>query len=356
MGLKGYIARRLVHSLILLLAVIIFNFFLFRLPTFMLGVDPADLVIGGIDDQLTQQRLREAWNIPPEDATLQDWIDHFMTYVTNMMTFNFGYSYQENSIRVIDAIMDRLPNTVILLGLASITTMVIGIYLGTRAAAKRGSRFDVGSITVSLFLYSIPVFWMGMVSLLIFSVWLDWIPLFGSHSDDCSTGAWGACTAQLGPFNIHTGLALGGIHLDYYLDYISHLLTPLAVLTLGGFGGYLLLMRNSLVDVLTEDYIKTARAKGLEYRSVLYKHAFRNAILPMITVIALSFAFIISGAILTETVFNWYGLGRYIYESFITLDWPVSQAIFFIIALCVILANFVADMMYGVLDPRIKYL
>lgn len=350
MGLKGYIARRIVHSFVLLFAVIIFNFFLFRIPTFMWGLDPADLIVGGIDDEQIQEALRENWNIPPEDATLQDWIDHFMTYMVNMITFNFGNSYSENSVRVIDGILERLPNTVILLGLASILTMVIGIYLGTRAASKRGSKFDVSFVTGSLFLYSIPVFWMGMVSLLVFSVWFDLFPLFGSHSDSCATGVWDECFLGL-----QIELPVIG-NLDYLLDYLHHLFLPVAVLTIGGFGGYLLLMRNSLVDVLTEDYIKTAKAKGLEERTILYKHAFRNAILPMITVIALTFAFIISGAILTETVFNWYGLGRYILQSLVGLDWPVSQAIFFIIALCVIIANFVADIMYGILDPRIKYL
>jgi peptide/nickel transport system permease protein len=322
----------------------------------MWGLDPADLVIGGIDDEMIQSELRRVWNIPPEDATLQDWIDHFLSYMMNMLTFNFGNSYQENTLRVIDAIWERLPNTVILLGLSSVFTMIIGVYLGIRAASKRGTRFDVGSITVSLFLYSIPIFWMGMLSLLVFSVWLDWLPLYGSHSDSCAVGDWANCIAHIGPFDIHTGISILNFNVDYTLDYIAHLFLPLTVITIGNIGGYLLLMRNSLVDVLTEDYIKTAKAKGLEDRTILYKHAFRNAILPMITVIALTFAFIISGAILTETVFNWYGLGRYIFDSLIQLDWPVSQAIFFIIALCVIIANFVADMMYGVLDPRIKYL
>ncbi|MHA2295513.1 MAG: ABC transporter permease [Candidatus Hodarchaeales archaeon] len=343
MGLKGYIARRFVYSLILLIAVIIFNFFLFRLPTFMWGLDPADLVIGGIDDDAMQAQLRRVWGIPPEDATLEHWINHFIAYMINMITFNFGNSFQQNTMRVVDGIWERLPNTVILLGIASVATMILGIYLGTKAASRRGSRFDMGNVTFSLFMYSVPIFWSGMISLLIFSVWFNIFPLYGSHSNACLAGDFANCMTGTNP------------PLDFALDYVWHLFLPVTVLTIGGFGGYLLLMRNSLVDVMTEDYIKTARAKGLSERTVLYKHAFRNAVLPMLTVIALTFAFIIDGAVLTETVFNWYGLGRYIFDSLIQLDWPVSQAIFFIIALCVIIANFVADMMYGVLDPRIKY-
>ena len=129
----------------------------------------------------------------------------------------------------------------------------------------------------------------------------------------------------------------------------------MVALGVGGYGGYFLYMRNNLIDVMTEDYILTARAKGLDENQVLYKHGLKNAMLPMVTIIAMTFGFLINGATLTETVFNWYGLGRYIFDSLFILDYPVVQAIFMIIAITAILANFVADLLYGVLDPRIKY-
>jgi peptide/nickel transport system permease protein len=134
-----------------------------------------------------------------------------------------------------------------------------------------------------------------------------------------------------------------------------HLVLPSLTLALVSYGGYMLVMRNTLIDVLTEDYIVTARAKGVDERTVLYKHALRNAILPLVTMIALTFGFLITGATLTETVFNWYGIGRLIFESVIAQNYPVLQAIFYIMALTVIIANFIADILYGFLDPRVRY-
>ncbi|MHA1450619.1 MAG: hypothetical protein ACTSP4_14510, partial [Candidatus Hodarchaeales archaeon] len=199
LGLKGYIARRGVHSFILLFAVIVFNFFLFRLPTFMWGLDPADLIVGGINDAKIQEMLRKNWKIPPEDATLQHWIEHFMTYMVNMMTFNFGNSFQENSVRVIDGILERLPNTVVLLGISSTISILLGIYLGIKTSSKRGSKFDVSSVLASLFLYSIPVFWLGMIALLLLGAGLQLFPLYGSHSDACAAGDWSNCVTGLHP-------------------------------------------------------------------------------------------------------------------------------------------------------------
>jgi peptide/nickel transport system permease protein len=138
-------------------------------------------------------------------------------------------------------------------------------------------------------------------------------------------------------------------------DILHHLFLPMITLGVGGYGGYFLYMRNNLIDVMTEDYILTARAKGLDENQVLYKHGLKNAMLPMVTVIAMTFGFLINGATLTETVFNWYGLGKYIFTSLFAMDYPVVQAIFMMISITAILANFVADMLYGVLDPRIKY-
>jgi len=143
--------------------------------------------------------------------------------------------------------------------------------------------------------------------------------------------------------------------LIYALDVGRHLVLPATTLALVSYGGYMLVMRNNLIDVLTEDYIVTARAKGADERTVLYKHALRNAVLPLVTMIALTFGFLITGATLTETVFNWYGLGRLIFDSVMQQNYPVLQAIFYIMALTVIIANFIADILYGFLDPRIRY-
>ncbi|MFX1476280.1 MAG: ABC transporter permease, partial [Promethearchaeota archaeon] len=141
----------------------------------------------------------------------------------------------------------------------------------------------------------------------------------------------------------------------YAMDVAHHLVLPSFTLAIVSFGGYMLVMRNNLIDVLTEDYIVTARAKGVDERTVLYKHAMRNAILPLVTMIAFTFGGLIGGATLTETVYNWYGVGRYIFDSVMAQNYPVLQAIFYILALTTVIANFIADLLYGFLDPRVRY-
>ncbi|MFW9928751.1 MAG: ABC transporter permease [Candidatus Thorarchaeota archaeon] len=336
MTLRGYIVRRCINSVILIFAVIVFNFFLFRLQVFLLGVDPVDIALGGrVYKNDIRELYRKELGIPSKDSGFQVWFNYFISYIERMITLNFGKSFLQGQ-NVYDLIAQRLPNTVILLGTSSILTIIIGIILGTTAAAKRGGRFDMGFITVSLAAYALPVFWIGMLLIMVFGSYLRWFPVSGStHSVVCQQGL---CNP-----------------VEDFLDLVYHMILPVTALTLNGFGQYLLIMRNNLVDVLTEDYIVTARAKGLSENTVLYKHAFRNAILPMVTIIALTFAFIIGGAVLTETVFSWPGLGKLILDALLLQDWPVAEAVFLLIAITVIVANFIADILYGILDPRVKY-
>ena len=236
------------------------------------------------------------------------------------------------------------------MGTASIVSILLGMRTGIRAASDPGSKKDIGAITLSLFLYALPFFWIGMILLMFLGYMLPvWtqntfgvsigFPQFGTISYE----VWDA--ARTSPFG---AIMVAG-------DILFHLFLPMLTLAIGAFGYWFLYMRNNLVTVLTEDYILTARAKGLDENQVLYKHGLKNAMLPMVTAIALSFSSLISGTVLIETVFSWRGLGRFIFDSLIALDYPVVQAIFLIIAVVTIVANFVADMLYGVLDPRIKY-
>jgi peptide/nickel transport system permease protein len=339
MGLRNYLVKRVIVAVALFIAVLVFNFFLFRIPVFVLGIDPASLYITPGMELDSIERIRALYQLPPANATWFDWFRHFIRYMQNMLTGEFGQSFMSFRPVVMD-IQERLPNTLLLMGTSMIFAVLLGVVTGIIAASRHGGALDTGLITFSLTMYSLPVFWMGMVFLLLFSV----IPqmFYG---------------IQLFPMG-HTISAPGTVPNDpisYALDVGWHLVLPTLTLTLGFFGGYMLLMRNTLVDVLTEDYILTARAKGLDERTVMYKHAVRNAFLPIISLIAINFAFIISGAVLTETVFVWYGMGRLLYYSLISNDWPVAQAIFFMIAAAVIIANILADVLYGVLDPRIKY-
>lgn len=331
MGLRQYLIKRIIVAIVLFLVVLVFNFFLFRIPVFVLGVDPASLYINPGMDLDAIEHIRRLYNLPPANATWFDWWIHFVTYMQNMLTGQFGRSFMTFRPVVLD-VMERLPNTLLLMGTSMVFAVILGVVMGIVAASRHGGKLDTGIITFSLTMYSLPVFWMGMLLLLVFGVWIPIFPM--GH-----TISWPI------PSN----------PIEYVFDVGWHLFLPCLTLTLGFFGGYMLLMRNTLVEVLTEDYILTARAKGLAERTVLFKHGVRNAFLPIITLIAINFAFIISGAVLTETVFAWYGMGRLLFQSLMSHDWPVAQAIFWMIAIAVIVANILADILYGVLDPRIKY-
>jgi peptide/nickel transport system permease protein len=352
MGLREYVVRRCVYMFLLIIAVICFNFILFRLPTFLFGVDPISLMISDdLRSRMTTEFLERIYTsfglvMNPD---IFDWIYMFWRYLVNMLTGNFGVSFLSQR-PVMDTIVERLPNTLLLMGSALMVSVLLGMWVGIKVASDPGSKKDLGAVTVGLFMYSLPFFWLGMVLLMFFGYMLpSWtsatfgveigLPQFGTISYE----VWEA--ARMNPLG---ALMVAG-------DVLIHLVLPMMTLALGAFGGWFLYMRNNLVTVMTEDYILTARAKGLDENQVLYKHGLKNAMLPMVTLIALAFGGVITGTVLIETVFTWRGLGRYIFESLIALDFPVVQAIFLIIAIVKIVANFVADLLYGVLDPRIKY-
>jgi peptide/nickel transport system permease protein len=323
--MRELLLRRTVNSVILVFGAIIFNFFVFRL---MPG-DPVTILISPIlqaHQPELAEALRRLWGL---DLPLPY---QFGVYIINMLTFQFGHSFTEGFRPVIESIAARIPNTLVLMGAAALLTIILGVVTGISAAARRGRKLDVGMVTTALAFYSVPTFWLGMMLILFLGFYVPIFPMYGTISRPAPEDP-----------------------LVYALDVGRHLVLPAATLALVSYGGYMLVMRNNLIDVLTEDYIVTARAKGADERTVLYKHALRNALLPLVTMIALTFGFLITGATLTETVFNWYGLGRLIFDSVMQQNYPVLQAIFYIMALTVIIANFIADMLYGFLDPRIRY-
>jgi peptide/nickel transport system permease protein len=255
----------------------------------------------------------------------------YILYIRNLLIGYFGYSFHWKE-PVINVIMERMPNTILLMGVSTILSVIIGIVLGVLAAWKRGTKVDVTILTSSLMFYSLPVFWIGMMLLMLFGYYLGIFPIAGTMSRPPPEGFF-----------------------ERILDLLHHMTLPTITLTLISYGEYTLLMRGTLLDVLTQDYIVTARAKGLSERRVLVKHAMRNALLPTVTAVAISLGFIVSGATLTETVFSWNGVGRLIYDAMMMRDYPVLQGAFLIISISVILANYVADIVYGILDPRIRY-
>jgi len=353
MGLRAYIAKRVIYCFILICVVIIFDYLLFM----QMG-NPVEIFLpprAGVPQNVYNEYIKgllRRWGL---DQPIH--VQVFKALV-NMLTFNFGKSYRTGRDIKLE-IQTRLPYTLLLLGTSTTAAIIVGILLGVLVAYKRGGKFDTFSVSTSLIFYSLPTFWIGMIFLLIFAQQLKWFPLGGAYPDSWNLAGWpqpikvnsiSSDSSLTTIFNIDLGETV-----KLMSGYLRHLFLPFTTLVLYMYGGYLLLTRAVMLEALTEDYIVTARAKGVSERAVLLKHALKNASLPLITNVALSYAFMISGAIITETVFNYPGMGGWIWHAILFYDYGVLMPIFYVIALCVIAANFIADLLYGIIDPRIKY-
>lgn len=258
----------------------------------------------------------------------QPLIVQYALYMWQLLQGNLGVSFTQ-SIPVMDVLLQRLPWTLLLAFAALALTVVLGIPLGVAAAARTGRATDkfvqiLGVTGQSLFVPSV-----GILLLLFFGRSLGWFPIGGAYSQ----GVYGA---------------------EWYLSVAHHLVLPAVSLMLVQIGSYVLTMRSTLIETLSEDYITLARANGLPYRRILWKHALRNALLPTTTLIGLQLGFLVGGAVLTESVFAYPGVGRGIYEAVTQLDFPVLQGAFLMLAVTVVVANMATDILYGYLDPRVK--
>ena len=342
MGLGRYVARKTIYTVILLLIIVAFNFVLFQILPFVTACPT--LTIQNCASRLyaPEQPPRGVQNASLWLTTIRLKIIHsygfdqplyirFLDYYRNMFTFNFGYNLG-NILggSVIDTISVRTPYTLLLLGSSTVASFVVGIGMGVVASAKRGRLFDVSSLAGLLFLNSLPVFFLGSM--------LKLVELGTTGSYYVS---WETATISLQGWSV-------------YITTIQALFLPFLTLTLAGTGGVFLTQRAVMIDTLAEDYIVMARAKGVPESQVLYKHALRNAVLPIVTAFALSIGFILSGAIITETVFQWNGLGYAIFQAISNNDFPFAQAMFFIISVMVLIALFAAELAYGFLDPRVS--
>lgn len=256
----------------------------------------------------------------------------YVLYVGALIHGDLGDSYQYSE-PVTALLMQRLPNTILLLGASLIVALAIGIPLGIFAATRQYSKLDMTTSVVSYVGVSIPSFVLGIYLLLIFAVYLKQSPLH-----------WGFPL-----FGMHTG----GV--DDPLDLLVHMVLPvtsLAILQIAIFSRF---MRASMLEVLHQDYIRTARAKGLDLRTVNYKHALRNAILPIITLVAIAIPQIINGAIITEGIFSWPGTGQLAFQAVVDRDYPVILGVVMLVAVGTVIFNLLADVAYAVADPRIRY-
>lgn len=308
-------------SVLTLLFVLVFNFFLFR----VVQSDPiATLFRGRNISAETRAELARQFGLDKSTP------EQFVFYLRETAQLNLGVSYQSRR-PVWDEISARIPNTVLLVGTSAALSAVIGTAAGIVSAWRRGSTTDYSLTTSTMVLYSMPDFWLGMILLSVFAVSLGWFPIGGI----------------VDPGTNPTGMARA-------LDQLHHLVLPGLTLTLAYLGEYAIVTRNSLLDVMGEDYLHVARAKGLREIKVRDRHAVPNALLPVVTLSAINFGFVLSGAIAVETLYSWPGLGKATADAIRGPDLPMLQGLFLVFSAAVIVFNLIADLAYTWLDPRVR--
>ncbi|HPL52796.1 MAG TPA: ABC transporter permease [Bacillota bacterium] len=319
---RSYFLRKLFFALITVSAILVINYFLFR----VMPGDPVSMLVRNPKmSPEAVQKVRELFGLN------KPWYEQFTIYIINLIKGDMGISFIYRK-PVSDIIVERLAASLALTIIAELIAIGIGLFLGIIAAWKRGKRVDMLSMGFSLITYAMPTFWLGVLMIALFSVNLRLFPTSG----------------MISPEYVFTK---GLIRLK---NIGWHIFLPAITLSLVLIGEYMLVMRSTLIEVLTEDYIVTAEAKGMDKKSVLKRHALPNAMIPMVTLISMNLGFTITGALQVETVFSWPGLGRLMYDALQARDYPLLQGIFLIISLCVVGANFISDIMYGYLDPRVK--
>lgn len=323
MSRRDYLLRKFLLSLVTIFIVLVINFVLFRI----LPGDPVRAVIGR-NVKITaevQQSLREQFGLDKPVFP-----DQFFNTLGQWARGNLGVSW---SLRqpVAEVLMSKLGNTLLLIGLGQVLAIILGVALGLFAGWKRKTALDVGALTFSLIAWATPTFWLGIILLAAGSSWLG-LPTGGIVS----------------PANVGKPLY------TVLPDLARHLFLPTLTLTILYLGEYMLIMRSSILEVLSEDYILTAKAKGMSHWQVLWKHALKNAMLPIVTIVALNLGFTVSGAIYIETVFSYDGLGKLFQTALTKQDYPLLQGAFLLLAVSVIIANMLADILYTSLDPRVK--
>lgn len=317
-----YLSQKILYLVLTLVAVVATNFVLFHL---MPGDPVTHIARGQHLDAEAIARLRTYYGLD------QPMVSQFVTYLQNLVKGDLGYSYTYQA-SVGPIVVKALANTLILVTISTLLVIILGVLIGVFAASRRGSRTDGGLVIGSLVFWSLPTFWVGMLLIFLFAVTLGWFPIAGMYTADA-----------LYP-TVFTRIA----------DLARHLVLPTVAMVLVDIAQFVLITRSSLLATLSEDYMTTARAKGLTPRRVLWRHGVRNALLPVVTATTLYASATVGGTIQVETVFSWPGMGQLIYLSVIRRDYPVMEACFLIFAVVVVLANFASDLVYRLLDPRVR--
>jgi peptide/nickel transport system permease protein len=336
MGMRSYLVKRIAIGLVTLFIIATFNFVIFQV---IYAGDPTKTIITPGFTYEQKQMLYRQYGLNETLAT------RYAKYIQSMFTWNFGYSFHTMG-PISEEMSWRLPNTVLLLGTALIGTLLLGTPIGILAGSRRGSKTDMVAMAGGLFTSGVPTFFIQMIFLLFFTyLFMIWFGFqFFPPGRMVSTPPWG--------YNVATKAIENP--LAYVADVAWHLAMPALSLIVAGFGGYALYVRNLMIDSLTQDYVLTAHAKGLSERTVLYRHAFRATLPPIATMIALAIPGLVTGAIITEYIFTWPGIGSWYIAGLSGDDFPVVQSVLFIYAILTIACNLIADLMYGVLDPRVR--
>ncbi|MBC8462506.1 MAG: ABC transporter permease [Deltaproteobacteria bacterium] len=321
-GLRKYIVLRIISLAFVVYCVLTIMFVIFK---FLPGDPTAIFLDANFTDEMID-RQKALWGL--DDPLMVQYV----RYLKNMAIFDFGNSFfQLRPVRSI--ISEKLLNTCAMMLPSVILAVVLGTVLGSTAGWKRGSKFESATITTSLFLRSTPSFFVGVLVLMVFAYKLRWLPSGGMSSPGSAEGFW-------------TTL--------FTLDFLKHLILPTLVLLSREITGPTLLMRSSMLEVKGSDFLDILKAKGLSEVRII-RHATRNALLPLITYIAVMTGFLFQGQVILEIIFSWPGIGREIVTTLNDLDYPVAQAIFFLMSLTILTMNFVADLLYGLIDPRVTY-
>ncbi len=302
-----YTLRRLLVALPSLLGVLIIVFLMVRLAP----GDPAQLLAGEFADAATVERIRERFGL--NDSMLVQ----FQRFIGGVVQGDLGRSTRTNRL-VTQDLADYFPNTAELALASIVFAMVVGIGLGIISALRSNTWIDAFSMILALIGVSMPTFWFGLLAIRFFSVELSWFPVAGHGT-------------------------------------LGHLVLPAITLGLSSTGIIARMTRSALLEVLGQDYVRTARAKGGTPRNIVFKHALRNALVPVLTVTGLEFGSLLAGAVITETVFTWPGVGRMLVTSILARDYPVVQGAVLLIAVAFIIVNLLVDLVYGLIDPRIRY-
>ncbi|GEO40793.1 peptide/nickel transport system permease protein [Skermanella aerolata] len=321
-AIASFLGRRLIKSVFILFAIVVINFMLVRAAP----GDPAMVMAGeaGAADQQYVEQLREQFGL---NRPIHEQLG---IYLADVATGDLGYSYRQQR-PVWDLIGERLPPTLVLTGFAFVLALTAGVLLGTLAAMRAGTWSDSAITVLALLSYATPIYWVGLMLILLFSVQLGWLPAFGYETVGGGYEGW-----------------------DRVTDIGAHLILPVVTLGLFYMAVYARLTRASILEVRDMDFVKTARAKGLTEARIVFRHVLRNAILPVITFAGIQAGHLIGGSILIETVFAWPGIGRLAFDAVLQRDYQVLLGIFFVTSVMVIVFNIVTDLVYSLVDPRIE--